>query len=121
MQTLFQYSGAFALWLGAFNRIKEFVKPSGHDIIQQIKDGVAPLDAVSAAGNIPEILRLGRNMVKLFETLIPHISEHNIADAAFNFGHGLQTIADRIEGGGKQPEIAKMLKDTAWKLLSALK
>lgn len=112
--------GIWTLWLDSLLQLKQFIKPSGHEILRELIESVGQYDKAFGDGDIPTLKILYHNSVKLALELLPHVTDSKVYDIWLGIANMCESASKKVADGGNLDDVAKMEKQRRIKLSAAV-
>lgn len=95
----------FTAWLQGLIDLKNFIEPSGYEILQTIIHQIKDFDQAIAANDLSALEYLYLDTAEKAYKLWPHIKDKKISSMWIKAAHGCVTLSKAITNGAKLDEV----------------
>lgn len=102
------------------NKLKKFVKPSGHDKIQKMIASLKQFDEAMSKNDMRKLKSLYLIAARSLMNLKPYITNEKVAAANSEMSKDCEKMAKNLKNGASLKDVAKYEKEHVQKLIAAL-
>lgn len=110
------------MWTVILTRMKKYIEPSGHEIVNKIMGTVARFDKALLENDNPSISKLYRTIGPLYKELVPYIKNNKaLAEVCSFIGDGSEQLAEKEEANkATARDVAAFVRIAARKIIRTL-